>query len=393
MKLRRGFFTGLNEWIGFLRRLGSAGLIYHFADVVDVFFPEIFVPNGNGCVPADVVSQIRPPDFMGNLLHLQVDFARIWALMNRNWRFLCGIVCSCFVLFCPERATGGAEIDLVEGDRVVFLGGTIFERDRLYGELETALTAHFWGRKITFRNLGWDGDTVFGHARTGGRRGAVFGDVEEGFANLKKQIDKEKPTVIFVGYGAMEAHAGEEGLPAFRRGLTTLLSRLTASRRRFVLLTPLRVLGEDIPQRTLAASEVDQTNLKLASYADAIIEASKRRNAVAVDVFRAPDLLDADLRINGLHLSAKGYRALGRYLCDVECVASPAESSVSLSDREQLGALVRRKSELFYNYWRPRNDAFVFGERKSEQVPVQLELPQFEGLIAKLEERIQGLSR
>ena len=66
---------------------------------------------------------------------------------------------------------------LEDGDRVVFLGNTFFERALDYGHLETMLTLHWPDRNVTFRNLGWDGDTVYGHSRAGGRRRAVFGDV------------------------------------------------------------------------------------------------------------------------------------------------------------------------------------------------------------------------
>ena len=67
--------------------------------------------------------------------------------------------------------------------------------------------------------------------------------------------------------------------------------------------------------------------------------------------------------------------------------------TLNVSQRKELQTLVQRKNELFYNWWRPRNDAFVFGERKSEQVPVQLELPQYPDLIANLELSIQEISK
>jgi hypothetical protein len=54
--------------------------------------------------------------------------------------------------------------ELVDGDRVVFVGNTFFERDLRYNHLETALAARWPSRNVTFRNLGWDGDTVWGDA-------------------------------------------------------------------------------------------------------------------------------------------------------------------------------------------------------------------------------------
>ena len=53
--------------------------------------------------------------------------------------------------------------ELLNGDRVLFLGNSFFERALEYGYLESAIALSFPDRDITFRNVGWDGDTVFGH--------------------------------------------------------------------------------------------------------------------------------------------------------------------------------------------------------------------------------------
>ena len=52
-----------------------------------------------------------------------------------------------------------------DGDRVVFLGSAFIERLQNTGYLETMLTAAIPSKNITFRNLGWSGDTVWGDAR------------------------------------------------------------------------------------------------------------------------------------------------------------------------------------------------------------------------------------
>ncbi len=52
-----------------------------------------------------------------------------------------------------------------DGDRVVLIGDTLIERDQKYGYLETILTAANPDKTITFRNLGWSGDTVRGLSR------------------------------------------------------------------------------------------------------------------------------------------------------------------------------------------------------------------------------------
>src|SRR4051812_40640742 len=57
--------------------------------------------------------------------------------------------------------------ELVAGDRVLFIGNTFFERDIQHNYLETLLTGRWRTRNITFRNLGWSGDTVFVPSRSG----------------------------------------------------------------------------------------------------------------------------------------------------------------------------------------------------------------------------------
>src|SRR3954468_10050174 len=91
---------------------------------------------------------------------------------------------------------------LVEGDRVVLLGGSLIEQERFHGYLETRLLRTTIAPKITFRNLGWSGDTVRGEARTSGYKNP------EGMPRLLKEVRDQKPTVLLVGYGLSESFAG-----------------------------------------------------------------------------------------------------------------------------------------------------------------------------------------
>ena len=76
-------------------------------------------------------------------------------------------------------------------------------------------------KSIVFRNLGWSGDTVFGHARAG------FGTPVDGFKQLKEHVLGLKPTVLIVGYGMAESFDGEAGPAGVRLG-----SERAARRRR-----------------------------------------------------------------------------------------------------------------------------------------------------------------
>jgi len=127
-----------------------------------------------------------------------------------------------YLLLCLLVASGvsAGEPPLVDGDRVVFLGSTMVEREQRYGWWETALVTRFPDANVVFRNLGWSGDTVFGEARAG------FGSPADGFKQLKDLTLELKPTRIVVCYGLNESFAGKDGLERFRKQYEVLLDAL-----------------------------------------------------------------------------------------------------------------------------------------------------------------------
>lgn len=150
-----------------------------------------------------------------------------------------GIVLAHLLLICTGLIQAKT-FSLRDGGRVVFLGNSFFERALAFGHLETTLTRRWPDQNMTFRNLGWDGDTVYGHARAGGRRRAVFGDAEEGFQRMIAHLKSLKPTVIFVAYGLKESFDGEKGIEKFRAGLKRLTSEMPSSIR-YVFISPIPI--------------------------------------------------------------------------------------------------------------------------------------------------------
>ncbi len=144
---------------------------------------------------------------------------------------------------------------LRNGDRVVFLGNSLMENDLLYGYLELALTTRWPDRNVTFRNIGWSGDTVFGDARS------YFTNPPTPYELLMKQITDAQPTVVFVAYGGVEAQEGEAGLARFNEGLNQLLDKIEELGAKAVLLSPIPVLS---------SVKTDQRNAMLQRYAASI---------------------------------------------------------------------------------------------------------------------------
>src|SRR5581483_1260809 len=111
---------------------------------------------------------------------------------------LCAVL---LVALVPLSVRAADAFTLKSGDRVVLIGSTLVEREQRDAYWETALTARFPG--VTFRNLGWSGDNVFGVAQ------ASFGSVADGFKHRQEHVAAVKPTVIVVGYGTNESFDGE----------------------------------------------------------------------------------------------------------------------------------------------------------------------------------------
>ena len=201
-----------------------------------------------------------------------------------------------FALILVPPLPAAEVFPLRDGDRVVLVGSTLIEREQRYGYWETALTRHYPDESITFRNLGWSGDTVFGDARAG------FGTQADGFRRLKDHVLALKPTVIILGYGTNESFNGPKGLPRFVKGLETLLDTFAPTKARIVLLSPPKQerLRPPLPDPT-------ENNKNLRLYADAIRDVAKKRGHRFVDLYECLSKESYLLTDNGIHLSAWGY--------------------------------------------------------------------------------------
>src|SRR5215472_116958 len=191
--------------------------------------------------------------------------------MRRSYLFL---LQTWLILLAPTLAFAAGRLELHDGDRVVFLGNTLIEREQRYGYWETLLTIRYPQRHLQFRNLGWSGDTVFGEARAG------FGSAADGFRHLQEHVLALKPTVLFIGYGLNESYGGEAGLPRFVEGLRVLLDAVAPAKARLVLLTP-------PPHENLLPPLPDpvEHNKSLRLYGDALRKVAEQRGCHVVDFF------------------------------------------------------------------------------------------------------------
>ncbi len=302
---------------------------------------------------------------------------------------------------------------LRSGDRVAFLGNTIVERSRHFGQIETALQLGVGPEVtgLTFRNIGWSGDSVFGDARS------YFGKPEEGRERLSTVLELIKPQVILICYGAGAAMSVDQGwtnesdfknesasgleksLSTFIGGYEKMLTRVNESSgkglREIVLISPppLENLGLPLPDQT-------GNNKNIARFRDAIRKLAREKNHRFIDLFAAMggdefsgEITNKPLTNNGVHFGDAGYRVIARELT----------KGLGYSNLDQVGnddeitarfrSLVVSKNTLFFNRWRPTNETYLFLFRKHEQGNNAKEIPMFDPFIEAKEKEIADLRK
>ena len=277
-------------------------------------------------------------------------------------------------------------VEFHAGDRIAFVGDSFFEREYPRGLIETALTVAHPEKALTFRNLGWSGDTVRGESR------AYFGKAADGYGELLKSVDLVKPTVIFLSYGANESFDGSARLDAFITDYRRLLDDLASRTTRIVLLTP---LPADRTTTPLPAAALGERNRVLSQYSAAIRTLAASRQLAIIDIYT--EMLGAMTRSEpeplfekGMHLTDAGYSVAAAQIVARTGSSAPYARDARFS---ALGALIVQKNELFFHRWRPANVTYLYLFRQREQGNNAVEIPRFDPLVAEKEKEIAAMTK
>ncbi len=185
----------------------------------------------------------------------------------------------------------GAEFQIRDGDRVVFLGDSITEQ-RLYTTYIEAytLTRHpTW--KLSFRNVGWGGDTAWLRQRAHPNEGQLFAAdeasqqkmVEDSVGRgLSRDVLPLRPTFVTVKFG-MNDHSyqafREDIFRAYSRSQSEIAKVLGASGARLAFLTP-QPIEEGRPD-----PDKDIRNLSLRKFSDGLKTVADKTGMTFVDQF------------------------------------------------------------------------------------------------------------
>ena len=282
----------------------------------------------------------------------------------------------------PETATTARAQGVAApeaGERVVFVGNGLAERDVYYGRLETELHLRYPDRKLIVRNMGRPGDTPAFRPHPARVSQWAFPGAEKfrpefaqhngkGFFPTPDQwLTHLKADTVVAFFGLNESFDGPERVDNYeaeldawvRHSLGQAYNGRTAPR--LVLVSP--IAFENLSAtRDLPNGEKENANLAL--YAAAMERVARRHGLTFIDLFR-PTLArygrgPRSFTINGIAPAAESYTEIGALLADGLFGQQAKTPEV---DAALVRAAVQEKDWLWNNDYNLINGVHTHGQR------------------------------
>lgn len=282
----------------------------------------------------------------------------------------------------PQPAPRGAPVSLpitpANTESIVVIGNSFAERFLQFGHFESQVHAAFPSKKITFRNLGFPGDTAGFRPRAGNDNPWAFPSADKFWPQYPAHIGTgHEPTAdewlticraqtILACFGFNESFAGPEGIENFKNELRAFVDHThsrsyahNATAPQLVLISP-TAFEDRRDTYDLPSGEAENANLKL--YAAAMREVATEREVGFIDLFTptyeryvAGENVEPHT-LNGCHLNDRGYAFIAPLLTD-------ALFGKKATPSDELHAAVMEKNWFWKNDYRILNGVHVYGQR------------------------------
>jgi hypothetical protein len=281
--------------------------------------------------------------------------------------------------FTPPGPFPDRRFTLEPGDVVVFTGQTDIARLRDEATLEASLAIHFAAAKPKFRNMAWEGDTVYEQWR------------DLNFGSWTEQLVAARATVIFAQFGQLESLQGTEKLNEFIAAYKSLLDQFAGRTRRIVLLSPRPFespLSPYMPDHT-GKNEI------VRAYTEAVRGLAERDGYLFVDLFTPLVSAQSRLTVNGMHLTPEAHPKFAAHVVASLGVAAPPSAPLEI-----IRDAIHEKNRLWFDHWRPMNWTFAFGDRTEQpfgkpgggRPALRIELETFQPLLAQADAQVHALA-
>jgi hypothetical protein len=274
---------------------------------------------------------------------------------RRTLGVLLAILALVFVPSSPVPAAGARF--LRTNDVVVFVGGEDVVALQQFGYVEVLLARETAAKNLRFRNLGWEGDTVFEQKR------------DLNFPSWEQALAQVGATVVVAQFGQAESLRGRDALPPFREAAEKLLARFAGTNRLVIVLAPTPF---DRPPGNLP--NLTTNHVTLALYTEELKRLCQQQGWPFLDPWKDSFLPPTSITRDGLHLNAEGQARIGlnfaahfSELRPTPRLSRDAKTGVLTHPAtEQLRQVVIAKNQLWFDYWRPQNWAFLAGDRTEQ---------------------------
>jgi hypothetical protein len=282
------------------------------------------------------------------------------------------------------------KFELLENDVVVFAGGENARVGQELGYLEALLALQASGKRVRFRSMAWEGDTVYEQMRP------------LNFGTWTDHLRRAGASIVVAQFGQVEALEGKPGIGRFAAAYDALVSQFAATTKRIVLVSPTPFGRGSARQPDLTARNED-----LALYVEEIRKIAAKHGALFIDLATKTMAEEGHVR-DGLHLTGAGQWAAAREtarqleipgLSDLD--APDATGAFRRESLEKIRLAIGTKNGLWNRAWRPANWAFLDGDRTEQPSSrdhldrrirwYPVEVQQLPAMVLREEERIESL--
>jgi putative heme-binding domain-containing protein len=291
----------------------------------------------------------------------------------------------------PREPFKDGKFEIRPGEVIVFTGGTNMVRLVENGWFEASLAMAAKEQKPRFRNMAWDGDTVYEQWR------------DMNFGSWKEQLDAVNATCVFLWFGQMEALDETRDDAAFEQAAAKLMDEFKVVTPRLVVMTPMEFnafprIADQAPDAADGWPDNTAKNERILRLGGILKKLAQDRGVVLLDWPSLESRLgDVPLprTINGVHLSDHAVSfAFSNMLL----------KALGLPEQKDHGSgwlyFIQTKNRLWHDCWKTMNWAFAYSDRTEqpfgkgigEHPPMAKELEKYKPLLREADERIHALA-
>ena len=242
-------------------------------------------------------------------------------------------------------------VELQKGDVICVIGNSLADRIQHDGWLETVVQSETKGMALSWRDMGYSGDTLMKRSRNRGSWSA------------ERYLSHAKADVIFAFFGYNESFSNNTG--QFEADLKTMVGQYKRQKfngsksPRIVLFSPIAFENHGVSY----LPDGKEHNERLAKYTATMQKVAKELEVGFVDLFNPSVKLYASakspLTLNGVHLTAEGNRQLAEVIASA-LFTKTVKAGPSL---EKLRGAVLDKNWHWHNRYHATDGNDIWGGR------------------------------